>query len=88
MFTGYSRATPALWAMAGYDAMVVADHFLGTDKHEFIWAPSASLAPNRSQMLVHSTVGHDCKYTRSLCGFRSLTVAAHRRGCGGPRLPI
>jgi hypothetical protein len=62
MFAGYSATTPSLWAMMGYDAMVI--RFEGPDwmraqwdhdqDYEFIWEGSEVLEANRSRILTHA----------------------------------
>lgn len=62
MFSGYSATTPSLWAMMGYDGMVM--RFEGPDDmraawgeekaFQFLWEGSTTLTANRSQILTHS----------------------------------
>ena len=61
MFSGYSGTTPQLWAMAGYDAMVI--RFEGPDdmrnewnaaqNYEFLWEGN-TLSEDRSRILTHT----------------------------------
>ena len=61
MFAGYSAATPSLWSMMGYDAMVI--RFEGPDDmrnqwgdekaFEFLWEGGETLSSARSRILTH-----------------------------------
>jgi hypothetical protein len=62
MFSGYSSTTPTLWAMMGYDGMVI--RFEGPDAmreqwteekaFEFLWEGSKVLPSNRSRIMTHA----------------------------------
>jgi hypothetical protein len=61
MFSGYSKTTPQLWSMMGYDGMVI--RFEGPDDmrqqwgqeqaFEFLWVGGDTLPANRIEILTH-----------------------------------
>ena len=62
MFAGYASTTPALWAMMGYDGMVIRWEgrddamqaaWMAEKAYQFRWHPSAVLSASRSEMFCH-----------------------------------
>lgn len=66
MFSGYSSSTPSLWALAGYEAMLL--RYEGNltmrtqweaDRHfEFVWRASSSLPEAQSEIFAHVVDGN------------------------------
>ena len=68
MFAGYSGATPSLWALSGYEAMVL--RFEGNtslraqweaeQSFQFAWRASNNLPANESSIMAHVINGNYC----------------------------
>jgi hypothetical protein len=90
MFSGYSKTTPQLWAMMGYDGMVI--RFEGPDEmreewgrdqaFEFVWVGGETLPVDRIGILTHVLRWNYCDMLES-CSPPTCTDPSR-----APRLPF